>query len=318
MSVDSLLSEFDQIRNILSGLDGRAKFHGGDREDFVHLLDDDARMDAAARVIVGVAEAVDLSPDLVSRTAYNPNVRMKALEQVRDQEVLFFITTSDPVARIRETARAMLTDQILIAKALIEGFNGKQEDRSDEVRRLDDQRLLIKIIIEQRVQRVRFSAVNRLNELGLQAGLAEVVIDEKQQLERNPSICERALASIADIDLLDRIFKTATSAEIRKLTLKKTEVDQDHRAQLLIELEESDPVFIDFAYNLLEELDPFGEQAISRLKRIALKAKSTEISCEALRRYLVARGKPINSVSEDKLRQWRFEQIHAEAGDDDE
>ena len=111
-----------------------------------------------------------------SLTSTNPDVRIKALRDIMDQNVLATVALEDENARVRLAAVEKLNDQNLLGRVAMESADGSV--RHAAVQRLVDQSLLAKIATESQHPSLRISATKRLTDQNV---LARVVRENRSR-----------------------------------------------------------------------------------------------------------------------------------------
>ncbi|MBU1907045.1 MAG: hypothetical protein ABIG32_00925 [Candidatus Uhrbacteria bacterium] len=312
-SVPEFVSGMTKGQEILLALWQAVEDVGGGEEDLLRLRQDPDRAQDVAKLLVGWAEMQLLHPNKVAESAPNPNIRMRAVVQVFDQEVLFNIATHDESRLVRDVARAGITDEDVLYNVIIMGYNGLQGRHADDMKRLKNGRHLAWIALTHQFQEVQLAAVDRLHELGLQKHLADVVIaeapnphmlnsvvlDSAQAKVMNPHQITRILVCCRDTN---RILKAADSLTRHPEILTQALIDRELPVETATDL--------DWFYDRLVGFVELTEGELKdNLRRVALKAKSVHIARHALGRRR-SKGSCIRfePSTEKELAAWRAEQ----------
>lgn len=100
-------------REILLAMANKAEDLGGEQGDIYHGLATDGeetKLTEVVKVLLGLAEIKDLSPEKVALQSPNPNIRLRVLSQIHSPVVLAQVCIKDSVSRVSAAALERLIE----------------------------------------------------------------------------------------------------------------------------------------------------------------------------------------------------------------
>ena len=293
---------------------------GGSQEDILRLRQDKDLSRKVGKLLVGLAEVEMLHPEHIVDFGLNPDIRLRALEHIDNQAFLGRVARTNEYKRVRDTARARITDPRELYETIVNGQDALQEEAHvNDVKRLDFGHHLVHIAHKHQCSEVQLAAVDRLHELGQAKFLADVVIAEGIDVGKlNGHMLDSAQAQVKDPYQIERIL---VHCENTTRILKAADALMHHPTVLIgalidLELPVETITSLDWFYDkLVESLQLAEADTEDNLSIIASEAKSTQIARRALRMLKekkVASGETVYLPSEEELVAWRTEQTQAD------